>query len=54
MEQLTPPAMIQNLTRVPVLGVLPYLKDPTAIDNLGEAARQLTLEAIMPKAFWVA
>ena len=53
-DQLTPPAMIANLTRIPVLGVLPHFSDPTNLDQLSAAARQLTLEAIMPKAFWAA
>ncbi|MEM9804186.1 MAG: dethiobiotin synthase [Cyanobacteria bacterium P01_D01_bin.56] len=53
-DQLTPPEMISNLTRIPVLGVLPYFQDPTDLDQLSDAARQLTLEAIMPKAFWAA
>ncbi|MBT9311302.1 dethiobiotin synthase [Leptothoe kymatousa] len=53
-EQLTPPDMISNLTRVPVLGVLPHFSDPTDLAQLSAAARQLSLEAIMPQAFWVA
>lgn len=54
LTQLTPPDMISNLTRIPVLGVLPYLSDPTNLAQLSSAARELTLEAIMPAAFWVA
>ena len=54
LEQLTPPDMIANLTRIPVLGVLPYFQDPTNLDQLSAAARQLNLEVIMPEAFWVA
>ena len=53
-DQLTPPDMISNLTGVPILGVLPHFKDPTDLEKLSNAARQLTLEAIMPQAFWVA
>ena len=53
-EQLTPPDLISNLTRIPVLGVLPYFSDPTNIEQLTSAARKLTLEAIMPTPFWVA
>ncbi|MEM6251348.1 MAG: dethiobiotin synthase [Cyanobacteria bacterium P01_D01_bin.156] len=52
--QLTPPDMISSLTRVPVLGVLPYFQDPTDLGQLSDAARQLTLETLMPKAFWAA
>ncbi|MEA5465626.1 dethiobiotin synthase [Leptothoe sp. PORK10 BA2] len=54
LEHLAPPAMLSNLTRIPILGVLPYFKDPTDLEQLSSAARQLTLEAIMPAAFWVA
>ncbi|MBX2862542.1 MAG: dethiobiotin synthase [Leptolyngbyaceae cyanobacterium MAG.088] len=54
LEQLTPADMISNLTRVPVLGVLPYLKEPTNLEQLSSAARDLSLEAIMPAPFWVA
>ncbi|MEM9266135.1 MAG: dethiobiotin synthase [Cyanobacteria bacterium P01_F01_bin.13] len=54
LHQLTPPDLISNLTRVPVLGVLPYFSAPTDLDQLSSAARELTLEAIMPAAFWVA
>ncbi|MEO0869139.1 MAG: dethiobiotin synthase [Cyanobacteria bacterium J06642_11] len=53
-ERLTPPDMISSLTRIPVLGVLPYFQDPTALESLSEAARQLTLEALMPQTFWAA
>lgn len=54
LEQLAPADMISNLTRVPMLGVLPYLSDPMDLDQLSSAARGLTLETIMPAAFWVA
>ncbi|MGD1948411.1 MAG: dethiobiotin synthase [Leptolyngbyaceae cyanobacterium] len=54
LNQLTPPDMIANLTRIPVLGVLPYFSDPTNLGQLSAAARELKLEAIMPEAFWVA
>lgn len=54
LEQLAPPDMLSNLTRIPVLGVLPYFQDPTDISQLSAAARSLDLEAIMPVPFWVA
>lgn len=54
LERLAPPNMISNLTRIPMLGVLPYLNNPTNLEQLSSAARGLTLEAIMPAAFWVA
>ncbi len=53
LDQLTPPDMISNLTRIPVLGVLPYFRDPTNLDQLSAAARELSLETIMPTQFWV-
>ncbi|EKV03545.1 dethiobiotin synthase [Leptolyngbya sp. PCC 7375] len=53
-EQLTPPEMISDLTRIPVLGVLPHFDDPTDLAQLSAAARGLSLEAIMPQPFWVA
>lgn len=54
LEQLTPPTMISRLTGIPVLGVLPHFQSPTDLAQLSSAARQLTLEAIMPAAFWAA
>jgi dethiobiotin synthetase len=44
--------MIESLTRSPVLGLLPYLKQPKDHSVLAEAAAQLDLERIMPKPFW--
>lgn len=54
LDQLTPPDLLSNLTRIPVLGVLPYFQDPQNLDQLSSAARELTLEAIMPGPFWTA
>lgn len=54
LENLAPPDMISNLTRIPVLGVLPYFSDPTDVTQLSAAARKLDLEALMPMPFWVA
>lgn len=53
LERLAPPDMISTLTRIPVLGVLPYFSDPTDLTQLSAAARGLDLEAIMPMPFWV-
>jgi dethiobiotin synthetase len=52
LAQWTPIQMIESLTRVPVLGVLPYLRQVKNLETLAEAAAQLDLERLMPKAFW--
>ena len=54
LEQLAPPTLLSRLTRIPVLGVLPYFSDPTNLAQLSAAARNLDLEALMPAPFWVA
>jgi dethiobiotin synthetase len=43
-----PAELIQSLTNVPVLGLLPYLPDPTDLTALAQAAAQLDLERLMP------
>lgn len=40
--------LIQSLTQVPVLGLLPYLSDPTNLPQLVSVATELNLEALMP------
>lgn len=40
--------LLQSLTRKPVLGRIPYLKDPTDLSKLTQAASNLDLERIMP------
>lgn len=52
LEQWTPIQMLESLTRTPVLGVLPYLRQVKNLEILAEAAAQLDLERLMPKAFW--
>ncbi|MGD1900345.1 MAG: dethiobiotin synthase [Phormidesmis sp.] len=52
LENWTPISMIEDLTRVPVLGVLPHLKHVKSHEDLADAAAQLDLERLMPKAFW--
>lgn len=49
-----PIEMIESLTRMPVLGVVPYLKQIKDVEILAETAARLNLERIMPKAFWAA
>ena len=51
-ESWTPVHMIESLTRVPVLGVLPHLRQIKDHAALANAAAQLDLERLMPKAFW--
>ncbi|MEL6260630.1 MAG: dethiobiotin synthase [Cyanobacteria bacterium J06626_6] len=51
-ETWTPIQMIESLTRVPVLGILPHLKQVKDHEQLADAAAQLDLERLMPKAFW--
>ncbi|MFZ4638865.1 MAG: dethiobiotin synthase [Nodosilinea sp.] len=47
-EQWAPSALISRFTQVPVLGVLPYLKDTTSPVDLVEAARELILDPAWP------
>lgn len=44
----TPAALIESLTQLPVLGVLPYLGDRPSLDRLARAAARLTLERLLP------
>jgi dethiobiotin synthetase len=50
--QLAPVAMIEALTQVPVLGILPHFAQLDLLEDLSKAAQQLTLEAFIPKHFW--
>lgn len=43
-----PAHLIQSLTRVPVLGCVPYLEDPTNLTKLAQVASELDLERFMP------
>lgn len=52
LESWTPVDMIESLTGLPVLGILPHLKKTTDLELLSDAAAQLDLERLMPKAFW--
>jgi dethiobiotin synthetase len=44
----TPPDLIESLTNVPVLGILPYLVDPTDRSKLAQVASGLCLERMFP------
>lgn len=46
-----PANLIQSLTQVPVLGLIPYLSDPTNLASLTKAASNLELERLMPMSF---
>lgn len=52
LENWAPIDMIESLVRVPVLGVLPYLKQIKDVEALSDAAAQLDLERLMPQPFW--
>lgn len=46
-EDLAPPQMISRLASIPVLGVLPYVKDLNNILQLAQAASDLDIERIL-------
>jgi dethiobiotin synthetase len=53
-EQWASPAMMTSFTRIPVLGQLPYLSNPTDRIALSQAAASLDLEAFLPLRFPIA
>jgi dethiobiotin synthetase len=53
-QQWADAAMIESFARVPVLGVLPHLADPTDKIALAQAAAQLNLEQLIPLPFAIA
>jgi len=46
-EELAPPQMISRLASIPVLGILPYVKDLSDISQLALAASELDIERIL-------
>ncbi|MEO0375413.1 MAG: dethiobiotin synthase [Cyanobacteria bacterium P01_A01_bin.17] len=44
-----PVDLLQSLTQVPILGMLPYLEDWSNLDRLAAAATQLNLELLLSK-----
>lgn len=50
LEDWAPIDLIQSLTNVPVLGVIPYLENPNDIDRLISVASNLDLERLLPLA----
>jgi dethiobiotin synthetase len=47
-DNWAPADLIQSLTGVPVLGLIPHLPDPTDLDKLAQVASNLDLEQILP------
>ncbi len=47
-EDWAPADLIQSLTDIPVLGVIPHLSDPTDLDKLAKVAANLDLERMIP------
>ena len=48
-EDLTPIDLIQSLTHVPVIGILPYAKDWANSDRIAQKVANWDLELILPK-----
>lgn len=44
----TPIDLIESLTQIPVLGILPFLEDPTDLEKLAVVASNLDLERLLP------
>lgn len=49
MTNWAPIDLIQSLTNVPVLGILPHLADPTDLSKLAQVASNLDLEQLLPR-----
>ncbi len=47
-EDWAPADLIESLTHVPVLGLIPFLSDPTDLTKLAQVAADLDLEKLMP------
>lgn len=45
-QDLTPIHLLESLTQVPILGILPHLESPQSIEKLAEIASNLDLERI--------
>lgn len=45
---LTPIDLIESITQMPVLGILPHLDDPTDLAQLAKIASELDLERLLP------
>jgi dethiobiotin synthetase len=51
LEDWTPCDLIQSLTGIPILGILPHLIDPTDLEKLAQIASNLDLERLLPLSF---
>ena len=47
-EKWTPTSLVESVTGVPVLGVLPFLQDPKDVKKLAKVASELELERLLP------
>jgi dethiobiotin synthetase len=47
LDDWTPIELIQSLTQIPVLGVMPYLSDAKDLDQLAQVAANLDLERVL-------
>jgi dethiobiotin synthetase len=43
-----PANLIQSLTSIPILGLIPHLTDPTDLEKLAQVASNLELERLIP------
>lgn len=48
-DDLAPINLIESLTNVPVLGILPHLAEPTDLAKLAQVASNLDIESLIPK-----
>ena len=48
-EDLTPTDLIQSLTQVPILGTLPYVKEPSNSEKLAQIVANWDVELIFPR-----
>ena len=47
-SDLAPIELIESLTNIPVVGVIPHLQDLTQLDSLAQATANLDLEVLLP------
>ncbi|WP_203418978.1 dethiobiotin synthase [Lyngbya aestuarii] len=48
-ENWSPTALIESLTQIPVLGIIPYLENPHDVNQLAQVATNLDLEQLLPR-----
>lgn len=49
LDQWAPRPLLESLTQVPILGVIPPIFDQTSLPSLAQAARHLAISAILPE-----